>query len=129
MGRLSNHISFISFLFLGFILTPSITYAYTKKTNKVKQITCSKYQYTKTEKKDCCKIKSCKNDIKNKSCNAKCKHNSCKCRITSSSLSFSILTDSEITNPFTDVKKQKFIFKQTYYSSDYSSIWQPPKIS
>ncbi len=129
MGSLSNHISFILFLFLGFLLTPSITYACSKKTNKVKEIACSKDQSIKTEKKDCYKIKPCKKGIKNNSCSAKCKHNSCKCSITSSSVSYLILTDLKIANPFTETKKQKFSFKHTYFSSDYSSIWQPPKIS
>jgi hypothetical protein len=37
--------------------------------------------------------------------------------------------DLKTANPFAEIKKQKFGFKEAYYSSGYSSIWQPPKIS
>lgn len=34
----------------------------------------------------------------------------------------------KIKNHFIEETKLKFSFSQTYYSSGFSSIWQPPKI-
>ncbi len=126
---MSKHISFIILLCLGFFLIPSISYACAKKTAKTEQKSCSKDQSTKAVKKDCCKTKSCKKDSEHNDCNGKCKHSSCRCSTSSSSLSLPIPLDLKTTNHFATTKKQKFGFKQAYYSSGYSSIWQPPKIS
>ncbi|WP_336691087.1 MULTISPECIES: hypothetical protein [unclassified Chryseobacterium] len=128
MKTFSKHISFIILLCLAFFLIPNIGFACTKEEIKKEQKSCSKNQSTKAEKKDCCKTKSCKKDKDHNDCNGKCKHSSCRCSTSSSSLSLPIPIDLKTTNHFAEIKKQKFGFKQAYYSSGYSSIWQPPKI-
>ncbi len=126
---LSKHISFVILLCLGFFLMPSISYACAKKAAKTEQVSCSKEQFQKAEHKSNCKDKSCKKCKDGHDCDGNCKHSSCRCSTSSSSLSIPIPTDLKLTTPFAETKKQKFGFKQAYYSSGYYSIWQPPKIS
>ena len=129
LKNLSKHISFIILLCLGFFLMPSISYACAKKTTKTEQKSCSKDQSAKAEHKSSCKDKSCKKCKDGHDCDGNCKHSSCGCSTSSSSVSLPIPIDLKTANPFAEIKKQKFGFKEAYYSSGYSSIWQPPKIS
>jgi len=102
---------------------PSISYACAKKVSKTEQKYCPKDQ-----KKDCCETKSCKKDHENNDCDGKCKHGFCGSSASSLSLSLPTSIDFKIINRFAEIKKQKFGFKQAFYSAGYSSIWQPPKI-
>lgn len=129
LKTLNKHISFIILLCLGFFLTPSINYACTKNAAKTEQKSSSKDQSKKAEKKDCCKTNSCKKDKDHNDCDGKCKHSSCRCGTSFPSVSLPIPIDLKTTNHFAETKKQKFGFKHAYYSSGYSFIWQPPKIS
>ncbi|TJZ63255.1 hypothetical protein FAZ15_02905 [Sphingobacterium olei] len=129
MKTWSKHIGFVILLCLGFFLTPSTGYACAKKAANTEQKSCSKDQSAKAEKKDCCETKSCKKDKNHDDCNGKCKNSSCRCNISSSFVSSTISSDFKVTDYFAETKKQKFGFKQAYYSSGYPSIWQPPKIS
>lgn len=129
MKVFSKHISLVILLCLGFFLLPSITFACAKKTTKVEQKSCSKDQSIKSSKHDCDHDKSCSTDKQHKKCGGKCKHNSCKCSTTVTSLSLPAYITFSSKKIFAETKKQKFGFKQAYYSSDISSIWQPPKIS
>ncbi len=129
LKNLSKHINWIFFLCLGFFLVPSISYACAKKTANSEQKSCPKDQSAKAEHKSSCKDKSCKKCKDGHNCDGNCKHGSCGCSASSSSVSLTIPLDLKVTNPFAEIKKQKIAFKQTYYSSGYSSIWQPPKIS
>jgi len=128
LKTLSKHISFVILICLGFLLIPSTTYACTKKTTKTDLKSVSKSQFHKAEIKDCCKAKSCKRDKNHNDCSGKCKHSSCRCSTFSSSLSLPIPFYLKNENQFVEIKQQKFDFKQAYYSSGFSSIWQPPKI-
>lgn len=99
---------------------PSISYACAKKTAKTEQKSCSKEKSEKSHHKENCKD--------GHDCGGECNHSSCRCSTSSSFVSLPIPFDLKVTDPFADTKKQKFGFKQAYYSSGYSSIWQPPKI-
>lgn len=129
LKNLSKNISFVILLCLGFFLMPSISYACTKKTAKTEQKSCSKEKSEKSHHKGSCKDKSCKKCKDGHNCDGNCKHGSCGCSTSSSSVSLLIPIHLKVTTPFAKTKKQKFGFKQAYYSSGYSSIWQPPKIS
>lgn len=127
LKNLNKHIGFAFFLCLGVFLIPSISYACAKNTASTTQKSCSKAKSTKA-KEDCCKTKSHKKDNKNNECADNCKHSSCGCSTSSSSVSFPLPINLKVINPLAETKKQKFGFKQAYYSSCYYSIWQPPKI-
>ncbi len=129
LKTLSKHISFIILLCVGFFLAPSICYACAKKTVNTEQKSCSKEKSKKSNHKESCKDKSCKKCKNGHDCCGDCNHSSCRCSTSSSFVSLPIPIDLKVTDPFAETKKQKFGFKQVYYSLDYSSIWQPPKIS
>lgn len=129
LKNFSKHISFVILLCLGFFLMPGVSYACAQKSTNVEQKSCSKEQSKKSEHKSSCKDKTCKNCKNGHDCDGNCKHSSCRCSTSTSSLSLPTPIDLKITNPFAETKKQKFGFKQAYYSSGYYSIWQPPKIS
>lgn len=128
MKVFSKHINLVILLCLGFFLLPNITFACAKKTTKVEHTSCSKDQSIKSSKDDCVHDKSCSTNKQHKKCDGKCKHNSCKCSTTVTSLSLPAYITFSSKKIFAETKKQKFGFKQAYYSSGYSSIWQPPKI-
>lgn len=129
MKVFSKHISLVILLCLGFFLLPNITFACAKTTTKVEQKSCSKHKSIKSSKHDCAQDKSCCADKQHKKCGSNCQHNSCKCSTTVSSLNLPVYITFSSKQVFVETKKQKFGFNQTYYSSDISSIWQPPKIS
>lgn len=129
LKNFSKHISFVILLCLGFFLVPGISYACAKKAFKTEQKSCSKDQSQKLEHKSSCRDKSCKKCKDGHVCNGICKHGSCGCSTSSSSVSLQIPIYLKVTTPFAETKKQKFGFKQAYYSAGYSSIWLPPKIS
>jgi len=123
----SKHISFIILLCLGFFLIPSLSYACAKKSTQAEYKSSLKDQIPKIERTDNCKTKPCENCNDN-DCTGNCKHSCCRCITSSPAFSLPTLIYFKVTNLFAETKKQKFNFKQAYYSSGYSSIWQPPKI-
>jgi len=70
-------------------------------------------------------VKKCKSD----KCGGGCSHNSCRCGASITSLSLPVIIELKAKNQFAAGKKQKFGFKEAYYSSGFFSIWLPPKIS
>ena len=104
-------------------MLPDSTYACGTKSEK---LCCKQETTSKTEKKDCCKKKQSKNQ--DNSCEGKCGHSNC----TSSSVNFSIISLYEIefkNDIFAfSIEKPKFYHSKTFISSDYSSVWLPPKI-
>ncbi|WP_407482286.1 hypothetical protein [Elizabethkingia anophelis] len=115
----------------GFFLMPNQSYGCSKNSTKTEQSSCSKKQSEKSAHKahkTSCKDKSCKK-CKNGGCEDNCKHSSCRCGASTTSLSVLTAIELKAKNPFAAAKKQKFGFKQGYYSSGFFSIWLPPKIS
>ena len=129
MENLNKHIVVVILFCLGFLLMPNQGYACSKTTTKTEQSSCSTKKDKNLKEKNCCKTKSCKESKEDTGhCNGDCKDKTCTNNTPSPSLAlFSHLQINELH--FADVKKQKFCFKQVYYSSNYSTIWQPPKIS
>jgi hypothetical protein len=62
-------------------------------------------------------------------CGGGCSHSSCRCGASITSLSLPVIIELKAKNQFAASKKQKFGFKEAYYSSGFFSIWLPPKIS
>lgn len=129
LKTLGKHISFVFLLCLGFFLAPSITYACAKKTAHKEHQSCSKEKSEKCHHKESVNDKSCKKCKDGHDCGGNCNHSSCRCSTSSSFVSLPIPIVLKLTHPFAETKKRNFGFKQVYYSSDYASIWQPPKIS
>ncbi|MBX9448593.1 MAG: hypothetical protein KL787_02240 [Taibaiella sp.] len=122
------HISILTLFFLGFFLMPNQSYACSKKSTQTEQSSCSKEKSKKSEHKKGCKGKSCKK-CKSDNCGGGCSHSSCRCGASITSLSLPVIIELKAKNQFAASKKQKFGFKEAYYSSGFFSIWLPPKIS
>ena len=127
--NLSKYITVFIFLGLGSLLIPRISYACAKKTVQHNQASCSKDHAKNEEQKDCCNTESGKTDGHEQGCKDNCNHSSCRCSITSTSLGLDTSNEYFTSTHFTETKRQKFCFKETYYPSGYRSIWLPPKIS
>jgi len=128
LKKLNKHINLLILLCFGFFLMPTLSYGCTKKTVRTEHQNYRKKQSPKTELKDCCKTKSCKNDRGHNDCGGKCKHSSCRCSSTPFSLMIPIRVYVQTLHHFAEIKREKFGLQQACYSSVFSSIWQPPKI-
>ena len=129
LKNLRIHIGILTLLFLRFFLMPNISYACPKNATTAEKAACSKKKSAKAEHQAGCKDKSCNKCKHGKGCGGNCKHNSCRCGASVTSLTIPTPIDLKAKYPFAAVKKQKFGFKEAYYSSGYYSIWLPPKIS
>ena len=128
LKNLSKYIIVFIFMGLGLLLVPGITYACAKKTVYHKQASCSKDDSKNEEQKDCCNTDSAKTDGHEQDCKDTCNHSSCRCSTPSTSLGLDTFNEFCTASHFTETRKQKFCFRETYYSSGYLSIWLPPKI-
>ena len=130
LKNLSVHIGIIIFFCLGFFLIPNQSYACAKHSAKTEKTSCSKTKSKDSKEKDCCKTKSCKKSREDKGhCSGNCKDQSCHNSNSYSSMGLPVVLEIKSKDYFAEAKKQKFGFKETYYSSGYSFIWLPPKIS
>jgi hypothetical protein len=106
---------------LGFLLGPTPTFAHGTKT----EMSCCK---EKSTTKDCCKKKDSKK--KGHSCDTSCVGNSCGCPTAycGSTPMFFSQTTNNLLFSFSE-KKQNYYYSEIFISSDFRSIWLPPKIS
>jgi len=110
---------------IGFFLTPTDSYACGSNSENIEN-TSTIQSYTKTEKKDCCNTEKRQCGKHGKDCDGKCGNPACHCPTNC----------TNFTIPFFDgflgitiiVSKPNFYYQDTYYSSGFLSIWQPPKI-
>ncbi|MBG6188122.1 hypothetical protein [Flavobacterium sp. CAN_S2] len=106
---------------LGFLIGPTLVSAHGIK---AEMACCKKESAAKT----CCKEKNSKK--KEHSCNNSCVGNSCGCPTAycgySSILSFQ--TENNSLFSFSE-RKQNYYYSEIFISSDFRSIWLPPKIS
>lgn len=112
------HIGILTLFCLVFFMMPSQSYACSKNSTKTEQSFCSKEKSKKSEHKKGCKSKSCK----------KCKSDKCRCGASTTSLNVPTVIELKAKNHLAAAKKQKFGFKEAYYSSGFFSIWLLPKI-
>jgi hypothetical protein len=106
---------------LGFLLGPTLTLSHGTKI----EMSCCKKE---TTTKDCCKEKDSKK--KGHSCDNSCAGSSCGCPTTycgSNSIFFSQTTNNALFS-FSE-KKQNYNYSEIFISSDFRSVWLPPKIS
>lgn len=113
------------FSLIGFILTPADTYACGEKSDKI-QISSHKKFDSEIEKKDCCNKEKEKCGNHGNDCGGKCKNPTCHCPTSISNSTLLLFTDFS-PRKFIE-SKPDFYYQETYYSSDFMSIWQPPKI-
>jgi hypothetical protein len=113
------------FTLFGFILTPTDTYACESKSEKVEN-TCSKKSDSETEKKGCCDTDKGQCGKHGKDCEGNCGNPACHC--PTNCTNFSIPLFDAFLRIKIIVSKPNFYYQDTYYSSGFLTIWQPPKI-
>lgn len=111
---------------LGFFLTPTLTYACSKSHTQTEKSCCDK-KTSQTDKNDCCKNKSSHNQKDNDGCEGKCGHSSCHCPTITLTIALPFV--SEMKHHIIVLEKLTIGYTQSYISSGFHSIWQPPKIS
>lgn len=119
------------FLFGLFLVPIEVSACVTSHTNHPKEIikvekSCCDDSSDGHHNKQSCKKDCCKDNAGDSGCSGNCGHNSCH----SSSPTYLIhgIQDSQKALLFGD-KKSFPLYKQSYYSSGFHSIWQPPKIA
>jgi hypothetical protein len=119
---MAKKVYILAFLIFGFLVTPTLTFACGKKTEKS---CCEKEASSKSEKKECCK----KKDSKNKNCGGKCGRSCC----TINTLNFNTMHPNELVFEYTIIQlfieKSKFHTSKTFIRSGFTSIWIPPNIA
>mgnify|MGYP007002410068 FL=1 len=110
---------------IGFFLTPTDTYACGSKSENIEN-TCTKQSNTETEKKDCCDTEKGQCGKHGKDCDGKCGNPACHC--PTNCTNFTITFFDGFSGITIIVNKPNFYYQDTYYSSGFLSIWQPPKI-
>lgn len=115
-------------LTLGFVATPTLTYACGTNSTKSEKSCCKKDKSDKGEKKDCCKKNKSKKDTSDDGCDGKCNHKSCTCSTTHFAFNLPFSSEIKIKVFFDESKKLKFYENETYLSSGFYSIWTPPNI-
>jgi hypothetical protein len=109
---------------LGFFMMPSVAFACGTKSEKA---CCKKEASSETKKMACCdKGKSSK---RHDGCNGGCKHVSCTSSVVSLALSSPLYV--AINNQLFSFspEKQNYYYSEIFISSDFRSVWLPPKIS
>ncbi|KIC01186.1 hypothetical protein OA88_15175 [Flavobacterium sp. JRM] len=105
----------------GFLMGPTLTYAHGTKN----EMSCCKKESTT---KDCCKKKH--SNKKEHNCDNSCSGNSCGSTSANCGFSPMALFQTENNSLFSfSERKQNYYYSEIFISSDFRSIWLPPKIS
>lgn len=113
------YIAFLT-LIVG-IAIPTKTYACSTTSNKTEQLTKKTIQ-----KKDCCNHGKEDGNNKENDCEGKCNNSACHCPISCVNFILPVYTQLSLIKVI--ISKSDFYFQETYYSSRFLTIWQPPKI-
>lgn len=111
---------------IGFFMTPTVALACGTKTEKE---CCKKESSPKKNKKDCCKSEKSSNEKSHEGCKGACK--SITCSTSTVYLGMTSVHYAEFNDQLFSfsTKKQNYYYSEIFISSDFRSIWLPPKIS
>jgi hypothetical protein len=109
---------------IGFLLTPTDTYACVSKSENM-QHTCTKQSETEIEKKGCCDTDKSQCSKHGEDCNGKCGSPDCHCHTNHTNCILPFFVKFSGINII--VSKPNFYYQDTYFSSGFLPIWQPPK--
>ena len=114
------------FAVFGFILTPSTASACGTNTEKS---CCKKASSTEKAKKECCKKSESSKNNSHEDCDGACK--SISCSNSTVFLSTTAVQYSELNHELFSfsTEKQNYYYSAIFISSDFRSVWLPPKIS
>ena len=114
------------FAILGFILTPSSAFACGTKTEKS---CCKKMSSVEKIKKECCKKSESSKKNSHEGCDGACKSIGCSNSTVLLSSTAILYNDLNIELFSFSTEKQNYYYSAIFISSDFRSVWLPPKIS
>ncbi len=122
-----RQISILLILILGFYVMPSSSnFAYGNATSEVKTLCCKK-EHSEADTKNCCKDGLTQTDTERKGCANECEDSSCLCPTMNISITF--LYDVQEEYEIQDEVNYNDPIIVSYISTDFNSIWKPPKLS
>ena len=107
----------------GFFMMPSVVFACG---NKAEKTCCKKESASQTKKMACCNQE--KNSKGHEGCNGGCKHVSCTSSTVNLALSSPLYVGLNYQLYRFSPEKQNYYYSKIFISSDFRSIWLPPKI-
>lgn len=110
----------------GFFMMPSTVLACGTKTEKT---CCKKESSSKSDKLDCCKKTKDSKAKNHDGCNGACKNVSCSSFTAHLGLTSFFYSDLNNKNFGFSSEKQNYYYSEIFITSDFRSIWLPPKIS
>lgn len=123
---MSRKFYIVLFVMFGFFMIPSIAFACGIKSEKG---CCKKESSSKAEKADCCNKEHSSKEKSHDGCNGACKNISCTGSTVHLGLTSLFHTDLNNRNFSFSPEKQNYYYLEIFISSDFRSIWLPPKIS
>jgi hypothetical protein len=123
---MSKKFYIVLLVMFGFLMMPGIAFACGTKSEKG---CCKKEVASKTEKGDCCSKKQASKEQSHNGCNGACKGVSCNCPAIHIGLTALFCTDLNNKNFSFSSEKQNYYYSEIFISSDFRSVWLPPKIS
>nr|WP_315139953.1 hypothetical protein [uncultured Flavobacterium sp.] len=122
MSKISYIVLFVVF---GFFMMPNTAFACETKSEKH---CCKKEFSSKKEQSACCPAAKDSKQNGHKSCNEGCK--SVSCSYSSVNLGLPLVEYPDLKNNrfLFSPEKQNYYYSEIYVSSDFRSIWLPPKI-
>ena len=123
---MSKKFYIVLLVMLGFFMTPSVAFACGTKTEKA---CCKKESSSKKDKKECCKKEQSSKKESHEGCSGACKD--VPCSSSTVYIGMTSLFHTELNNQLFSfsTEKQNYYYSEIFISSDFRSIWLPPKIS
>ncbi|MFV5694662.1 hypothetical protein ACM55G_04365 [Flavobacterium sp. LB3P122] len=110
----------------GFCMIPSLSFACGTKSEKA---CCKKETFSKTGNADCCNKEHASKKKSHEGCNGACKNISCGSSTIHLGLTTLSYIDLNNKNFCFSSEKQNYYYSEIFISSDFRSVWLPPKIS
>jgi|SRR5699024_2374593 len=119
---MKKHIFILTLALFGFLLMPTLIYACNESEQDM-TVSCCDHQSGHSNSDDCCE--NHQSDHKDKGCDSGCSHSGCHC-VYCNVVVPALTVD---TNPLPVAIKQLTFGSEVFLSSQFLSIWVPPKIS
>lgn len=123
---MSKKFCIVLFVMFGFFMMPGKAFACGTKTEKA---CCKKEVSSKAEKADCCNKEHSAKEKSHEGCTGACKNISCGGSTVHLGLTSLLYTSLTNKNFSFSSEKQNYYYSEIFISSDFRSIWLPPKIS
>ena len=123
---MSKKFYIVLLVMLAFFMKPSMALACGTKTEKA---CCKKESSLKKDIKECCKKEQSSKKESHEGCNGACKDFTCSSPTVFLGIPWLFYTELNNQIFSFSTEKQNYYYSEIFISSDFRSIWLPPKIS